>query len=230
MSFDLTDSILDRIGKLLRLAGDKGATEAEAATALEKAHEILAAHNLTLEMVDQRRQGKEAESLVGHSIITVSKWDVSLFNILANHNYCKILRYKYRITLIGRPVNTEVTRVTYQWVKEQVEKMWMNTWAKDPRRLEGMNWRSHKSAFYKGITSRLYSRLQQQKKAEAPVVTTMAMIRVDENQQYMERIGYRKGTKRYDKRVVDEEAFYAGYRQGDNVTLTKTRELGSGSL
>lgn len=50
----MDDKILSRIQKLLALANDKGATEAEAALALEKAYAILAEHNLTMDAV----QGK----------------------------------------------------------------------------------------------------------------------------------------------------------------------------
>ena len=46
-----TDEIIERIRKLLRLSEDAGATEAEAAAALERANALLIRHNLTLEAI-----------------------------------------------------------------------------------------------------------------------------------------------------------------------------------
>lgn len=52
----MDEKILSRIQKLLALANDKGATEAEAALALEKAYAILAEHNLTMDAVQGKGQ------------------------------------------------------------------------------------------------------------------------------------------------------------------------------
>ena len=46
-----TDDIVERICKLLSLAGDAGATEAETAAALERANALLIRHNLTLDRI-----------------------------------------------------------------------------------------------------------------------------------------------------------------------------------
>jgi len=45
------DDVIQRIRKLLRLAEDAGATEAEAASALERASALLIRHNLTQDQV-----------------------------------------------------------------------------------------------------------------------------------------------------------------------------------
>ena len=45
------DDIVERIRKLLRLAEDAGATEAQAASALERANALLIRHNLTMDAV-----------------------------------------------------------------------------------------------------------------------------------------------------------------------------------
>jgi len=46
-----SENIVERIRKLLRLAENAGATEAEAASALERASALLLRHNLTMDQV-----------------------------------------------------------------------------------------------------------------------------------------------------------------------------------
>jgi len=216
----IDQSILDRIAKLLRLAGDKGATEDEAATALEMAHKILESHNLDMSQVEARSTEKKAEGQVGRTGITVGKWEVDLFTTVAKHNYCMTLRaHRFNLTLVGRPMNIEATKIMFTWIKDQAERFWREEFLRDPRN-GTMNWRTYKAGFYRGFTAKLYRRLQRVEVTQE--VSTMAMVRVDENLAFVGgkvRKGYRG------KRQYDEQAVGVGWVKGDDATLIKQGEL-----
>src|SRR5260370_29709018 len=106
----VTEDILIRTGKLRKLAGDTAATEAEAATAMEMAHKLLEAHNLDMSQVEEAHGKKAQRETVGAGTMLVGKWEVDLLNMIADYNYCKVLRAKrYSLTIIGRGTNVEAT-------------------------------------------------------------------------------------------------------------------------
>ena len=127
-----TDDILERIRKLLRLAHDAGATEAEAAAALERANALLISHNLSMEQI----AGSTGEQpTVGEQHISTGwagSWRGSLLGILARHNLCSpfISRdgKKDTIVVVGRPANVDVTRAMYDWIAEQLEYIAAEEW------------------------------------------------------------------------------------------------------
>jgi hypothetical protein len=128
-----TDEILERIRKLLRLSEDAGATEAEAAAALERANALLIRHNLTLDAIAVGVSATanavvEAEVRTGWS----GSWRGSLLGALARHNLCAaIVRRQGRvdsIVVVGRAVNVEATHTMYDWVAEQLEHLAQLEW------------------------------------------------------------------------------------------------------
>lgn len=217
--------LLDRITKLLRLASDKGATEAEAATALAKAHEILASHNLTMDQVDQRDRAKKADGQVGRQMTTINKWDTELFTWMAEANYCKVLRARrFTMYVIGRPTNVQVFLTMFAWVKEQRERFWNEEWLNDPRH-GYMNWRTHKAGFCKGFAIRIYRRLKTDQATEATEVQSMALVRVDENQQFIDTAFTKVRTGAKNDRKFDAVAMATGYARGADATMVKRGEL-----
>jgi Protein of unknown function (DUF2786) len=63
-----TDDIVERIRKLMPLAEAAGATEAEAASALERANALLIRHNLTLDTIAAATSGAEATAVTEQRI------------------------------------------------------------------------------------------------------------------------------------------------------------------
>jgi len=221
-----TDDILSRIGKLLALAGNHAATPDEAATAMAMAQKLLEAHNLSVDQVEQQhgRQKKEQEVTRGRA--EVGKWEVDLYVAIAQANYCRVLRaHRYNLYLIGRPVNMQAAQAMFAWIREQADRMWREEWMQDER-YGSMNWRTHKAGFYKGFTSRIWRRLDEQNRQTTKEASTMALARRDENREYIDtNFGpLRKGYQ--DQRSYDQDAVTSGYRRGGEASLKKQSEMG----
>ena len=127
-----TDDIVERIRKLLRLAKDAGATEAEAASALERANALLIRHNLSM---DALAVSTGEQPAVGEQHISTGwagSWRGSLLGVLARHNLCApfIIRDGKHDTgvVVGRPANVQVTHAMYKWIAEQLEHFAMEEW------------------------------------------------------------------------------------------------------
>jgi hypothetical protein len=128
-----TDDIVARIRKLLRLAEDAGATEAEAAAALERANALLLRHNLTLDRV--------AVSAGEPPVVTeqhiragwAGSWRGTLLGLLARHNLCAPIISRQgkvdTVVVVGRPVNVAATHALYDWIAAQLERFALDEWA-----------------------------------------------------------------------------------------------------
>jgi Protein of unknown function (DUF2786) len=127
------DDVVERIRKLLRLAEDAGATEAEAAAALERASALLLRHNLTMDQIavstGDRQPVTEQQVRTGWA----GSWRGSLLGILARHNLCSpIIRRQGKvdtIVVVGRPVNVQATHAMYDWIAAQLERFALDEWA-----------------------------------------------------------------------------------------------------
>jgi len=139
-------ALLDRVKKLLRLAAQgSGATEHEAALAMDKANELLIKANLTLGDVDSGA----ADAVVsgdltrddlktGHEdiVITNEDWKVDLLRAVAKANLCKVITHRGRdlgraakwktwaettASVIGLPTNRMVVIELFQWLIDQID-------------------------------------------------------------------------------------------------------------
>lgn len=132
MNIEVTVS---RIQKLLALAADGGATEAEAESALAKAHEIMAMHNLTMATVEatgkqatgDARRAKEEQG--GKAMF---KYQQRLMASLAKVNYCHVRVnqtfkgrrwYDSGYTIIGRESNVAALRVMFDYLNQTINRL-----------------------------------------------------------------------------------------------------------
>ena len=117
------EKIRDRIRKLLRLARDKGASEAEAATAMAMASKLMLEYNIehVEDEVDNEiikgewlkvdRGGEDWEKRVGTAVGT-------MFNCRFIHDTAGFGWVKF----VGKPNNVEVCGDVYEWWCNQVEQ------------------------------------------------------------------------------------------------------------
>lgn len=116
-------AIVDRIKKLLALARDKGASEAEAATAMRMASELMLKHN-----IDEPTE--EVPTVGYHQVVyeDTDKWVYWLGRAAALIYSCKEVETtrggKRGIGFIGRPDNTEAAFTTLVWLVDQVEEQY----------------------------------------------------------------------------------------------------------
>jgi hypothetical protein len=130
---DNTDKIIDKVQKLLNLAGNNP-NEAEAAAAVKKAHDLLAAHNLDMAHVKEfEAKGlKEPEDMLRTKLDIETKIKVRayswLWNSVAKAHFCKLYqRTNHRgqriYTFVGRKINTIVAAQMAQYLSTTVWRL-----------------------------------------------------------------------------------------------------------
>ncbi|MGI8492835.1 MAG: DUF2786 domain-containing protein, partial [Acidimicrobiales bacterium] len=127
------DDVVERIRKLLRLAEDAGATEAEAAAALERASALLLRHNLSMDQVAVA--SGEGPPITEHPIRTgwAGSWRGTLLGILARHTLCSPIVSRQgkvdTVIVVGRPANVQATHALYDWIAAQLERFGLEEWS-----------------------------------------------------------------------------------------------------
>jgi Protein of unknown function (DUF2786) len=113
--------IVEKIRKMLRLARDAGATEAEAATAMAMAQRLMMQHN-----IDNVEEVVEQIAIAGdwHNYEIDKKWQQLLLMAIAKLYNCRSLMNRSgRVQFIGKASNVLVCADTLQWVTEQVSDL-----------------------------------------------------------------------------------------------------------
>jgi len=111
------EKLLDKIKKLITLANDAGATEAEADTAMSMANRLLLMHNLTMADVklkpDAKFERKDGAIIIGEGHHEGS-WEDALMAVLCQFNMCSSIIHRTKglrragITIIGAKANVEI--------------------------------------------------------------------------------------------------------------------------
>lgn len=135
---DSTQKAIDKIEKLMRLAGSNP-NEAEAASALAKAQELLTAYNLDMSVVEQgggTKSGKRASEMVagGHH-----KYQRQLWRSIAELNFCFYWSQKNRVTdetrwyaaqkwihqhrVVGRTINVVTTKNMAEYLEATIYRL-----------------------------------------------------------------------------------------------------------
>lgn len=119
------------IAGLLAKTVDNGCTEQEAASAMEKAQELLLRYNLSQESVSARADGNEAlRRKVGQQDVEVAggfRWRASLLGAIARANLCRIVigarGERGTVHVFGKQENIRVVLDMWGWVSEQLERL-----------------------------------------------------------------------------------------------------------
>lgn len=163
------EKILERVQKLLNLAGNNP-NEAEATAAIEKAHALLAEHNLTLAAVQAHGQkvekGDRDAARTGTNFS--EKYYGWIWSACAQLNYCFVMKFrpdpKKRetfYTVVGRKVNTIVATQMAMYLCQTINRL-----ANEAAKEHGRKDFAFKNAFIAGCANRLHDRLLAMKAAE----------------------------------------------------------------
>jgi hypothetical protein len=209
------DKLKSRIGKLLTLSRDSGATEAEALASMEKAMQLMAAHQLSMADVEgqqeQTDQPIEQASFYDNSRENWRRliWFGTAKLYMCDHFYSSGdfdtngRRWNTKHTLIGEPANIEIASSMAARFIEIGEALALTQ--------AGMG-RSYIDSFKKGYASRMFERFKARKlEAQSQTVhssTGSALVLADQ---------YRKA-----------EAKIARYRSGQNIKI-RSQKVGGGS-
>lgn len=162
---DLNPKIIERIQKLLALANDGGATEAEAELAMAKALEMMLAHNLSIATIEASGGAKEGRAKERNSQNLMYPWKRSLLESIAKVNFCHVSLLAKRTRsgqsigagyeLIGRESNIVATKNMFSYLLDTIERLIVAEVGTSPQ--ERFTRWSH--SFRLGCSDRLQSRL-----------------------------------------------------------------------
>jgi len=179
------EKILDKVRKLLRLARDKGASEAEAATALAMAQKLMLEHNI--KDVEEER---EIHAIFGTWFKTgrsIQKWEEFTASAIAKLFNCRavVIRKSGMIRFAGKPENVEVCEITYFWVIEQIEKIYKEGLS-EYRGMESMSQQTRaefRTSFKHGCAARVAHRVNEMiANARRTIPDHMALVVIDQSQ------------------------------------------------
>lgn len=203
--------IVDRIRKLLKVAAHgSGATEAEAATALEMAQKLLLKYNL--ESVNMDADGQARAEPIDHESISLTNEDCrrGLLRAVADANFCRVIgiqlsaadHYKTWIQatvyLVGKPTNRAAVIEMFNWVLAQIEGaptgtldkygkpklaggLYQESWKLKPVSNDPKSWKDWRYGFFTGITARMVERLGEMTAKQAiNVPGAMALMKTSE--------------------------------------------------
>lgn len=200
---------LAKIQKLLALS--ESPNEAEAASALAKAHSLLEKHNLSMEDIVQK-QDKEVPGMYLFSQGEHPAWYNALINNLADLNYCAIVKVQSKngdtYTIIGKRINSLAACNMIDYLASTVVRI-----AKEKNETS--------EAFYEGMTysiiRRLYDMMHPSTEANALMLYTKK-----ENDDLIRKIfGNNVQGKKDPTNIDDGGAYFRGYIEGKKVHLNE---------
>jgi hypothetical protein len=222
------DSIIEKVQAMLAKVPERGATEAEAATALEMAHRLLVKHNLSMAEVETITE--EAGQVVEECDLgigangallrnTRQSWQGALATVIGRHFFVQVLCFHGTLIFIGRFDNVATVRELNAWIVGQVSRLALEACHEEGRvaRYEKTWIRSCRI----GIVMRIHERLEAMVAARAAgdVKMRALVVRYDnENAKYVkDRYGRPKSAPPV--RGLNLEAVAAGLETGDSVSL-----------
>lgn len=217
-----SSEILDKVKKLLALGTSP--SEAEAASALEKARTLLARYGLSL--ADVEAHAPEVSQSVLLEKKRLRPWETHLIHVIALCTFTQALHVNRgsvgQILLVGREINIGAAQNLFEYLHLVVLKL-------------GRSHRDqvvHLESFKRGVVHRLGERLATPDTTVTPssaspsaaedrqLTLKMSQNTASENQNYIGQKFGKTSTKRVGRRV-DGDSFHKGRTAGDGVSLHK---------
>jgi hypothetical protein len=215
------DDAVEKIRKLLRLARDKGASEAEAATALAMAQKLMMMHDI--ENVEEK---VEELAVLGnwHDFAVDKRWAGMLASAVAKLYSCRmaVMRKSRKVQFVGKASHVLVCVDTLQWVNEQVEELYQQ--ARRAFRQEHGSFTKQQSkdwrlSFKEACATRIWHRVNEiVAKARNEIPSHMALVVIDQALAAADDLikDYRSSRALASHHGAGSGA---GYRAGDQVKL-----------
>jgi hypothetical protein len=224
--------IIDRVAKLLALAGNN-ANENEALAALEKAHALLAEHNLTMAEIGAVGQAGPSEDEVRDSLETDTnmpeRYNRWIWNAVAKANACLCFscrpnpkKYQTKYTLVGRKINTVVATQMALYLCQTMKRL-----ASEHCRQAGRTDHAYKNAYLVGMAARLCERVADMQAKAAAAATGNALVLWSANEERENRahveeaMGIKLRSKKVAKVRYNTEAMGAGKSDAERVSLSQ---------
>lgn len=224
------EKIIERVQKLLALAGNNS-NENEAAAAIEKAHAILAAHNLSMATVQEHGNAPSPDDERGamRNETNFSENHYSwIWNKVAEVNYCSCFSSrpdpKKRQTfynVVGRKINVIVATQMAMYLCQTIRRL-----ANEEAKRRGITKHSFKNSFLQGAALRICDRLEAMREREERQENALVLWTGNEqeaNEAFIrDSLGVKDLITRGPKELkVNVRGFEAGTSAGDRVSFAQ---------
>lgn len=168
----------DKIKKLLALGNDKGATEHEAARALEMAHALMLKYNITIEpdapeagVCESPIRGKEHDEMWHRMLAGASCYLYSCKNIVWSDRDCDGGKYFTGFKFVGRADSIDAAWQTFEFLVSQVEALYKINLPAGMTKSERSDYRrSFKYACANRVAHRIHEMMEAVKKSDAKAI------------------------------------------------------------
>jgi len=213
--------LLDKVKKLMALGASP--SEAEAASALDKARSLLARYGLSLADIETGQPEVSEDVLLEKK--RFRPWELDLILVVARATFTQALRIQRdgvgMVLLIGREVNTKAALGWFEYLHLVVLKL-------------GRQYSSqgvHVESFRRGLVHRVGERLESpeapldpsHKSGDRQLVVQMDKTAQKENSEFIAS-RYGRARKQSVGRRVDAASYHQGHEAGNRVSLNKQVE------
>ena len=238
---DNKESIKGKIQKLLALSRDEGASEAEAAFAFKKAHELLTTYNLNLSDIKE----VNADEILHDKMLAVMRdeWVKTLYGCTSKLYFCKYFYGTKRVVdnmykestkvehhIIGRDHNIEITKSMVTYLTDTIKRMGASHVAPLPG--DGRQLNKIKRNYELGIAHRIRERMNELYVASIRHDPSDKIVNQNKNlpalyktelqlcEDKLHKDGVRLSTGRSKSSITAGAAYQNGKRDGNNVSLS----------
>lgn len=236
------ESIISKVHKLLKLAGNNTNAQ-EAAAAAAKAQALIDEYNLseTMLQLDNAPEAKPEEPVYDFYAMgspldsqkTQQSWRQRLAVVISRLNGCRVYISGGDLALVGRPSDAETVRYLYGYLTNETNRL-----TEQYGRGMGVSWRNN---FRLGVVDTVSRKLHETHKqfendVRAQATTSMALVRVNTALAKIEQKGkdvdswistnliLRKGGAAMNQRVsYNGQARATGRRAGESITIGGAR-------
>lgn len=242
---EATEKILEKVRKLLALAGSSN--EHEALLAMDRVRELYAKYNLESAKADADR------AFVHHVICDGKKrmqaWHQKTIGILVEHFFVKVITFRqynakngerdFAMELIGTRENVMMAEYVYYFLKNHLELLIEEVAGVKGKAFGRTARSSYRLGALNGFAEKLKRSESEPKASGAPnsmpgltlIGQAIAKFKKDDHlEDYISEIYPRLGRHKRTSQRVDGEAFRAGHQAGQEMTLNKPLSSQMGNL
>ena len=222
---DIEKSILKRIQKLLTLAKDKGATQAEAENAMAMAQHLMTKYKIEMANIsdDSPKSGIRHEEFFSRKG-ALNPADNCIINILLRFYRVRVLithDFGNRgMMLVGTPEDIEIAKYVHGYLRTVFFNCW-NSYKK-------VNPRADRASYYRGLSYGIIEKLEEaEKRAKSEESETacknyeIVLVKTKESiNNYINEVwGKRVKNERSRRALSDSTSYHAGFTKGTTISI-----------
>lgn len=235
MTTQTTETIIDKIKKLLAMAEHPNSNEHEAAIAMEKAQQLLFEHNLTRADIATPDNTDGVAPGIGTIDGTENHgyvWKRFLLSTIARNSLCRIVVTPSRKAwhLFGTYDNVKATLEMYHWITPELESIALRAWRNYQNNGGYESARRWKQGFFMGAIKTIGDRLESSLKTFTATQPGNALIVYNDKQlsAAVHKVFPRLGQSRIS--VSSGSGYQAGRAAGSSIRLQPQRHISAGHM